>query len=66
MDIGSMSMVNSTSALQSSWGIGMMSKELSANKQTGNAIVSMINSASPQQMEQSVNPTVGSNFDVSV
>lgn len=66
MDIASMSMINSTAKLQTAVGTSMLSKSISAGKQQGQAIAQMIASASPQQMALSVNPSVGSNFDLKV
>ena len=43
--------------------IAMLSKALDANEVAGNGLLNMIDSAA---MERSVNPSVGSNFDMVV
>lgn len=61
MDIAglSMSSINTNSA----YGVAMLSKSLDAASATGNQLVEMIDSSA---MERSVNPAVGSNFDMYV
>ncbi|MBD5520115.1 MAG: putative motility protein [Lachnospiraceae bacterium] len=61
MDIANLSMssINTSSA----YGVAMLSKSLDTASATGNQLVEMIDSAA---MERSVNPAVGSNFDMYV
>lgn len=61
MDIAGLSTQMSSSRMNNQVGIAMLSKSLDQNQSAGNAVVGMIDSAS---MERTVNPAVGSNFDV--
>lgn len=63
MDIAGLSMSMAQTNLQTDVGIAMLSKTMDLADTTGAAIVNMIDSAS---MERSVNPHIGSNFDMSV
>lgn len=63
MDIAGVSMSTAQANLQTDVGIAMLSKTMDLADTTGAAIVNMIDSAS---MERSVNPHIGSNFDMSV
>lgn len=49
--------------LDTAFGVKMLAKTIDNNEQIGQNLVSMIDSAA---MERSVNPAVGSNFDVYV
>ena len=61
--IGSTSMALTGSDSLSKVDIAMLSKALDANEIAGNGLLNMIDSAA---MERSVNPSVGSNFDMVV
>lgn len=61
MDIAKLSMSMSSIQTNSAFGVAMLSKSLDAASNTGDQIVNMIDSAA---MERSVNPAVGSNFDM--
>ena len=61
--IGSTSMALYGSDSLSKVDIAMLSKALDANEVAGNGLLNMIDSAA---MERSVNPSVGSNFDMVV
>jgi len=62
-NIGSTSMALTGSNSLSKIDIAMLSKALDANEIAGNGLLNMIDAAA---MERSVNPAVGSNFDMSV
>lgn len=61
MDIAGLSMNMSSINTNSAYGVAMLSKSLDAASATGNQLVEMIDSSA---MERSVNPAVGSNFDM--
>ena len=63
MDIAGLSMTMSSINTNSAYGVAMLSKSLDAASATGNQLVEMIDSSA---MERSVNPAVGSNFDMYV
>lgn len=63
MNIGAISSSMASANIQSQFGMKMLAKELNVDKEMGNEIVNMIDKAS---MERSVNPNIGSNFDVSL
>lgn len=63
MDIAGLSMNLASANIQTQYGVAVLGKQLDSAEQTGAAIVGMIDSAS---MERSVNPHIGSNFDLSV
>lgn len=63
MDIARLSMSMAQSNLQTDVGVAMLSKSMDLAETTGAAITNMIDSAA---MELSVNPHIGSNFDMSV
>ena len=63
MDIAKLSMSMSSIQANSTLGVAMLSKSLDAAQSTGDQIVNMIDAAA---MERSVNPAVGSNFDMYV
>ena len=62
-NIASLSMSLAESSTLSKVGIAMLSKTLDSNEAAGQGLLQMIDSAA---MERSVNPAVGSNFDVSI
>lgn len=63
MDIAQLSMSMSAIQTNSAFGVAMLSKSLDAASTAGDQIVNMIDSSA---MERSVNPAVGSNFDMYV
>lgn len=63
MDIAGLSMSMSAAKLNTTFGVAMLSKSLDAASVAGEQITSMIDSAA---MERSVNPGVGTNFDMYV
>ena len=63
MDIPGLSMAMSQMNIMQQVGISMLSNQFDTAEMTGNAISQMIDSAG---MELSVNPSVGSNFDMYV
>lgn len=62
MNIPQLSSAMSLANLQSNFGVAMLSKSLDNAKSSGSSMVSMMN----QSLEQSVNPSVGSNIDLRV
>jgi len=62
-NIGSPAMSLTGSASLSKVEVAMLSKALDSNEIAGEGLIQMIDSAA---MERSVNPAVGSNFDVSI
>ncbi len=63
MDIASLATTMSSIDLQGKVGTAVLSKSLDMNEIFGAELVQLIDSAA---MERSVNPAVGSNFDVRV
>lgn len=63
MDIPALSMALSQTKALGDIGTAVLGKTLDTAQQQGNAMAAMIDSAA---MERSVNPSIGSNFDVSV
>lgn len=63
MDIAGVSMALANVKLQNEVGTAVLSKALDMNEVQGQGILKMIDSAA---MERSVNPSVGSNFDMLV
>ena len=63
MDIASIATTMSSVDLQGKVGTAVLSKSLDMNEVLGAELVQLIDSAA---MERSVNPAVGSNFDVRV
>ena len=53
----------SQAQLSTDYGVKMLSKVMDNNEQIGQNLINMIDAAA---MERSVNPSVGSNFDMSV
>lgn len=63
MDIAALASTMSQMKISNAVGTAMLSKQLDTQEVMGSQIVNMIDKAG---MERSVNPSVGSNFDVSV
>lgn len=61
MDIAGVSSALSNVSLQSKVSVAVLDKAMETNKTLGEGIVEMIDSAA---MERSVNPHIGSNFDM--
>lgn len=61
MDLARLSLSMSSIQTNTAFGVAMLSKSLDAVSATGDQIVDMIDTAA---MERSVNPAVGSNFDM--
>ncbi len=66
MDIASLSTSMAMSNLQTQWGMKMMSNAIDTAETQGAQMAQMIASVPAAQMELSVNPYVGSQFDMSV
>ncbi|MCR4648237.1 MAG: YjfB family protein [Lachnospiraceae bacterium] len=63
MDIAALSMAMSQDKIMNDVGTAVLKKALDMQETAGAEVVEMIDSAA---MEQSVNPSVGANFDISV
>ena len=63
MDIAGVSTALSNVSLQSQIGTAVLSKAMDTNEALGVGLIEMIDAAA---MERSVNPAVGSNFDMYV
>lgn len=63
MDIASVSMAMSQSSSLTKIGTALLDKALETNESLGQGLVNMIDAAA---MERSVNPHIGSNFDMLV
>ena len=63
MDIAGLSMQMRTLDLQTKVGTAVLGKTMDTNEVLGAGLVQMIDAAA---MEQSVNPQIGSNFDIRV
>jgi len=63
MDIAGISMALSNVSLQSKVSTAVLDKTMDTNEALGQGLVQMIDAAA---MERSVNPSVGSSFDMSV
>lgn len=63
MDIAAVSMALSQVNLSSQVGIAVLDKAMETGEDLGNGLVQMIDSA---EMERSVNPNLGGNFDVRI
>ena len=61
MDIAGVSMALSNVSLQSQIGTAVLDKAMDTNETLGQGLVQMIDAAA---MERSVNPSIGSNFDL--
>lgn len=66
MDIAGLSAALSMSDLQTNWGMKMLDKTMDTAKSQGAQLSEMLASVPAAQMELSVNPYVGSQFDVRV
>ena len=66
MDIAGLSTALSMSDLQTGWGMKMLDKTMDTAKVQGAQLSEMLASVPAAQMELSVNPYVGSQFDVRV
>lgn len=63
MDIAGVTTALANVSLQSDAGIAVLSKAMDTNETLGAGLIEMIDAAA---MERSVNPAVGSNFDMRV
>ena len=63
MDIASISMAMAQTNTLSKVGVAVLDKAMEVNEMAGQGIINMIDAAA---MERSVNPAVGSNFDMLV
>lgn len=63
MDVAAVSMAMANVELQSRVGTAVLGKAMDMNEVLGAGLVQMIDAAA---MEQSVNPSVGANFDIRV
>ena len=63
MDIAGLSVALSQNATLTKVGTAMLDKAMETNESLGHGLVSMIDAAA---MERSVNPHIGSNFDMVV
>lgn len=66
MDIAGLSTAMSMSKVQTDWGMKMLSKAMDTANSQGSQLAQMIASVPTAQMELSVNPYIGSQFDVRV
>lgn len=66
MDITGLSTAMSMSKMQTDWGMKMLSKAIDTAYSQGSQLAQMLASVPAAQMELSVNPSVGSQFDVRV
>ncbi len=66
MDIAGLSTSMSMANLQTAWGASMIGKAMDTAEAQGTQMAEMIASVPTAQMELSVNPYVGGNFDMSV
>lgn len=66
MDIAGLSTAMSMSNLQTGWGMKMLDKAMDTAKVQGAQLSQMIASVPTAEMELSVNPYVGSQFDVRI
>ena len=63
MDIASVSMALAQTNSLSKVGVAVLDKAMEANESAGNGLLKMMDAAA---MERSVNPAIGSNFDMLV
>lgn len=63
MDIAGLSTALSTARLGNEVGVAMLGKAMDQNEAAGNGLLKMIDASA---MERSVNPHIGSHFDMSV
>ena len=66
MDIAGLSTAMSMSNLQTDWGMKMLDKTMDTANAQGSQLAQMIASVPTAQMELSVNPSIGSQFDVRI
>ncbi len=66
MDIAALSTAMSASKTQTAWGMKMLGKTIEAADVQGSQLAQMIASVPAAQMERSVNPGIGSQFDFRV
>lgn len=66
MDIAGLSTALSMSDLQTNWGMKMLDKTMDTARSQGAQLTEMLASVPTAQMELSVNPYVGGQFDVRV
>lgn len=66
MDIAGLSTAMSMSKVQTDWGMKMLSKTMDAANTQGSQLAQMIASVPTAQMELSVNPGVGGQFDLRI
>lgn len=66
MDIAGLSTAMSMSKVQTDWGMKMLGKTMDAANTQGSQLAQMIASVPTAQMELSVNPGIGSQFDIRV
>ena len=66
MDIAGLSTAMSMSKTQTAWGMKMLSKTMETADAQGSQLAQMIASVPATQMELSVNPGIGSQFDFRV
>ena len=66
MDITGLSTAMSMSKVQTGWGMKMLSKAMDTADTQGAQLAQMIASVPTAQMELSVNPYIGSQFDVRI
>lgn len=62
MNIPELSTAMANVNLQNQVGVAVLSKALDSNEQSGSSLINMLN----RSMELSVNPNIGSNFDMYV
>jgi len=66
MDIASLATAMALGQTQSAWGVKMLSNNLDVSEAQGSQLVNMIESVPAPQMELSVNPHIGGNFDMRI
>lgn len=66
MDITGLSTAMSMSKVQTDWGMKMLSKTMGSANAQGSQLAQMIASVPTAQMELSVNPGVGGQFDLRI
>lgn len=63
MDIAAYASQMALQNVQTAFGTAMLGKALDTSQSQAAELTQMVNAVSPAQMELSVNPAVGSNFD---
>lgn len=66
MDIAALSSAMALGQTQSAWGMKMLSNAMDISEIQGEQMAEMIASVPASQMELSVNPFIGGNFDMRV